>query len=104
MPGYWMHETSGVLRPAVEAYLFNREPLSEKHVAALRAYCRQWIELFEPPDDAPEAAQRVIDRLRTMVDGLVDRPTIDVWMRQATAMQIVPTTTHAADSPREGQR
>jgi len=83
MPGYWMYETTGVLRPAVEAYL-NHEPLTDAHIAALRAYCRQWIELFEPPDEAPEAARRVIARLRTMVDGLVDRKSIRVWIMQAT--------------------
>jgi hypothetical protein len=82
--GYWMFETTGVLRPAVEAYLFTRDPLSEAHVAALRAYCRQWIELFEPPDGAPEAERRVIERLRRMVNGLIDRNTINVWMMQAT--------------------
>jgi hypothetical protein len=84
MPGYWMFETTGVLKPAVEAYLANRDPLAPQHVAALRAYCRQWIELFEPPDDAPEAARRVIERLRAMVDGLVDRNSLNVWIMQAT--------------------
>jgi hypothetical protein len=39
-PGYWMYETSGVLRPAVEAYLAGG-PLSEAHIAALCAYLRQ---------------------------------------------------------------
>ena len=41
-PGYWMNETSGVLRPAVEAYLFH-EDLSHEHIATLRAYFRQWV-------------------------------------------------------------
>ena len=89
MPGYWMHETTGVLRPAVEAYL-HHQPLTGAQIAALRAYCRQWIELFEPPEGAPEAAHRVIDRLRAMVDGLVDREAIDVWMEQATAIGADP--------------
>jgi hypothetical protein len=81
--GYWMFETTGVLRPAVEAFLFTQTPLSEPHVAALRAYCRQWIELFEPPDGAPEAERRVIERLRRMVDGLVDRTSIRIWIMNA---------------------
>lgn len=88
--GYWMYETTGVLRPAVEAYLFTRGPLAEPHVAALRAYVRQWIELFEPPEGAPEAERRVIARLREMVNGLVDRNTINVWMMQAMAVGIDP--------------
>jgi hypothetical protein len=83
MPGYWMFETTGVLRPAVEAYVHG-DPLTEAHIAALRAYCRQWIELFEPPDGAPAAERRIIARLRLMVDGLVDRNTISVWLMQAT--------------------
>jgi hypothetical protein len=89
MPGYWMHETTGVLRPAVEAYLHHR-PLTGAQIAALRAYCRQWIELFEPLEGAPEAERRVIARLRAMVDGLVDREAIDVWMEQATAIGADP--------------
>ncbi|HEY1301462.1 MAG TPA: hypothetical protein VGF07_13265 [Stellaceae bacterium] len=41
-PGYWMHETSGVLRPVVEVYLAGK-PLSPHQIAILRAYLRQWI-------------------------------------------------------------
>jgi hypothetical protein len=90
MPGYWMYETSGVLKPAVEAYLLRETMMTPAQIAALRAYCRQWIELFEPPDGAPEAQRRVIARLRAMVDGLVDRPSIDVWIMQATAIGADP--------------
>jgi hypothetical protein len=88
--GYWMYETTGVLKPAVEAYLFTRGPLAPQHVSALRAYVRQWIELFEPLEGAPEAQRRVIARLRDMVNGLVDRETINVWMMQAIAVGIDP--------------
>jgi hypothetical protein len=31
-PGYWMHETSGVLRPVVEAYLHGG-PMTEADIA-----------------------------------------------------------------------
>jgi len=41
-PFYWMFETTGVLRPAVEAYL-NHGEMTEPQIAALRAYLRQWI-------------------------------------------------------------
>lgn len=40
VPGFWMNETSGVLRPAVEAYL-RREPMTPNQIAAMRAYLRQ---------------------------------------------------------------
>ncbi|UEM11939.1 hypothetical protein J4G43_047120 [Bradyrhizobium barranii subsp. barranii] len=33
IPGYWMHETSGALRSAVEAYLGGR-PMTDEHIAA----------------------------------------------------------------------
>ena len=36
-PGYWKHETSGVLRPAVEAYL-GGGPMTGSQIAAMRAY------------------------------------------------------------------
>ena len=67
-----MDETTGVLRPAVEAYLFDR-PMSDAQIAAMRAYLRQWIAspLWRGPD---------IDRLRGMVDGLLDRPAIERWL------------------------
>jgi hypothetical protein len=38
-PGYWINETSGVLRPAVEAYL-RHEPMTPAHVAAVRVPAR----------------------------------------------------------------
>ncbi len=89
MPGYWMHETSGVLRPAIEAYLVTQGPLSPEHVAAIRAYLRQWIE--SPDWFAGNAAEtRILAGLRFMVDGLVDRNTIDIWLMQALALNIDP--------------
>jgi hypothetical protein len=86
-PGYWMYETTGVLRPAVEAYL-NGEPMTEGEIAALRAYLRQWI--AGPWKAAPGAEQRVLDNLRRMVDGLVSRETIGIWLDQAQAIDIDP--------------
>ena len=49
IPGYWMYETSGVLRPAVGAYL-RAEPMTDEQIAAMRAYLRlriaekEWID------------------------------------------------------------
>jgi hypothetical protein len=72
-PGYWMHETTGVLRPAVEAYLLD-EPMTSGQIATMRAYLRQWIM-------APGwVAGPVIDQLRGMVDFLTTREEIDRWM------------------------
>jgi hypothetical protein len=78
-PGYWMHETSGVLRPAVEAYL-NREPLSEADIAAMRAYLRQWIAGFF--GGAADLAGRI--------DKLTSREAIEDWLDDATEIGIDP--------------
>lgn len=81
MPGFWMYETSGVLRPAVDAYL-NHEPMSGEQIAALRAYLRQWI---AAPWIGPG-----IERLRTKVDGLQSREAISDWLDDALAEGIDP--------------
>ena len=57
-PGYWMAESTGVLRPAVEAYLHG-EPLTQAQITALRAYFRQWIFADWPGD--VEALRRLVD-------------------------------------------
>jgi hypothetical protein len=83
-----MFETSGVLRPAIEAYLFTRGPLTDKQVAAIRVYLRQWI--AGPWHAAPGAEARVLERLRSMVDQLDDRAKIDIWLMQANSIDIDP--------------
>jgi hypothetical protein len=82
MPGFWMYETSGVLRPAVEAYL-NHEPTSGEQIAALRAYPRQWVAAPWPPGPG-------IERLRATIDTLGSRETINDWMDDALAEGIDP--------------
>jgi len=82
MPGYWMNETSGVLRPAVEAYLLTDEELSPAHVAALRAYFRQWI--------AAPWSGAGIDELRAGIDGLDSRAAIETWLDKALVAGIDP--------------
>ena len=80
MPGYWMSETSGVLRPVVEAYL-QRQPMEPEQIATMRAYLRQWIM-------APEWCG--VDDLRLDVDKLTDRAAIDDWLARADAVGIDP--------------
>lgn len=79
-PFYWMHEVSGVLRPAVEAYLLEL-PMTDEHIAAMRAYLRQWIA-------APVWVG--VDGLRAGIDGLVSRAAITAWLEQADEMDIDP--------------
>jgi hypothetical protein len=80
-PGYWMHETSGVLRPAVEAYLQGRRALTGEEIAAIRAYLRQWIMADWQGD---------VSTLRASVDGLVSRTAIKRWLDDAAEWGIDP--------------
>jgi hypothetical protein len=81
-PGYWMHETSGVLRPAVEAFLTGM-PMTEEQIAAMRAYLRQWI-------NAPAWRGPEIENLRSMVPGITSRDRLDFWLNEALACGIDP--------------
>ena len=81
MPGYWMHETSGVLRPAVLAYL-NHEEMAPEQIAAMRAYLRQWIEGPWQGDN--------LDLLRATVGSLNTRKDISSWLEVAERMAIDP--------------
>lgn len=82
VPGYWMHETSGVLRPAVEAYL-NGWPMTDAQIAALRGYLRQWIA-------APVWRGADVDELREWIDGLTSRAAIKRWLDYAERCGIDP--------------
>jgi hypothetical protein len=82
IPGYWMNETSGVLRPAIEAYLSDRV-MTPEHIAAMRSYLRQWINA--PGFIGPEVAD-----LRESVDGLTSRQAINRWLGAAEAAGVDP--------------
>ncbi len=81
-PGYWMDESTGVLRPAVEAYL-RGEPLLLQQVAAIRAYLRQWIAC--PMWTGPE-----VEGLRDSIDSLTNQAQIRAWAGRATTAGIDP--------------
>jgi hypothetical protein len=90
-PGFWMHETSGVLRPAIEAYLHG-ELMTGKQIAAMRAYLRQWINAPEW-DQNPHAGHE--DRawlasMRLACDALLSRAAIALWIDQATEQGMDP--------------
>ena len=74
VPGYWRHETSGRLRPAVMRFLEGGE-LSTDDIGLLRAYLRQWIE--------SDVWRGGVDDLRGRIDGLVCRATITDWIDDA---------------------
>lgn len=81
-PGYWMNETSGVLRIAVEAYLAG-VPMSREHVAAMRAYLRQWIH-------APAWSGRKVRFLRRAIEDLDSAEAIRSWLMIAEEEGIDP--------------
>jgi len=91
LPGYWMDETSGALRPAVEAYL-NHEPLTAAHIGALRAYLRQWIgaEAWDLHPHAGEEDRAQLAQMRARVDSLISRQAIDTWLDAAIDMGMDP--------------
>ena len=82
VPGYWMNETSGVLKPAIMAYLTHR-PMTDSDIAAMRAYLRQWI-------DSPVWLGTAIDQMREDVDTLTSRETIHAWLDRALQAGIDP--------------
>jgi thymidylate synthase len=82
MACYWMWEQSGVLKPAIAAYL-RGEPLERDQIGALRAYFRQWIE-------DPRFIGEGVDQLRAMINGLTNRKAIRDWLDLATEEGVDP--------------
>jgi hypothetical protein len=66
---FWMYDTSGVLRPAVKAYLKGK-PMTAQYIAAFRVYLRVWI-------FTPEFVGDGVEALRQAVDGLASREAIE---------------------------
>lgn len=88
-PRHWMHETSGVLKPVVEAYL-NNKALSEQDIAILRQYLRQWImsPVWDSNPYAGDPERLHLARLRSSIDELISRETIEDWIEDADALGI----------------
>ena len=82
-PGFWMDEQSGVLRPAVEAYLLLEDELSPEHIGVMRAYLRQWIM-------APVWCGPAVTALREALDGIESRAGVDRWLGAALKVGIDP--------------
>ena len=71
-----MHETSGVLRPVVEAYLHGRA-LNDAEIGIMRKYLYQWVTLGDwrepsvPALTAAIADARTREDLNECIDNLV---------------------------------
>ena len=77
-----MYETSGVLRPAVRAYLKGKA-MTAKDIAAIRTYLRVWV-------FAPEFDGDGVEALRQTVEGLASREAIDDWLATARKEWVSP--------------
>jgi hypothetical protein len=77
-PRFWMNEETGLLGAAVMAYV-EHDALSERQIAFLRDYFRQWIAGF-----------RGVDDLKADVHKLTSRAAIDAWLERALAEGIDP--------------
>ena len=91
LPGYWMYETSGRLRPAVEAYLRN-ETLDAGQILALKAYLRQWINAttWDENPFMDVLAQCRLRTLRQEVNAITSRDDISDWLAEAVAFGMDP--------------
>jgi len=90
-PGYWMYETSGLLRPAIAAYL-NGAPMTEADIAAMRAYLRQWIgaPVWDTNPHAGPEERAWLAQMRARIDGLASREAISAWLHDAIVGGIDP--------------
>jgi hypothetical protein len=80
--GYWMNETSGILRPTVEAYLGGVE-LSETGLMALRQYLERSI-------TAPNWRGEGVEGLRERIEDLDTREKLEAWLDDALDIGIDP--------------
>jgi len=90
-PGYWMYETSGVLRPAVEAYLAGGA-MTPEQIAAMRAYLRQWINspCWDQNLYATEGGPAALAAMRQLAACLTSRVMIEAWLAGAESIGMDP--------------
>lgn len=82
-PKYWMHETSGLLRPVIEDYL-NGYGLSQGQIGTMRAYLRQW---FASPAWGPSDE---LYALRARIEAIASRDDIEGIIEDAMDLGIDP--------------
>jgi len=90
-PKYWKYETGGELVPAVMR-LIGGEPLTQRDIAVIRDYCRQWIEspVWDMNPHADGAAAAALAILRQGVDALTTAAAIRAWVRLADSEGMEP--------------
>lgn len=90
-PGFWMRETGGELRPAVER-LIRGEDLSLRDIALIRAYCCQWADAtgWDRNPWASESDRMGLARLRELARVLINRESIEAWVQLAVDLGMDP--------------
>jgi hypothetical protein len=93
IPHYWMYETSGELKAAIHAYLNymgdpKLSPMSDRHIALIREYFRQWINA--PAYSLAEGFEAEKAALRESVGAIATAKDIDRWLNQAAEIGIDP--------------
>lgn len=90
-PGYWMHEQSGALRRAIEAYL-SCEPMTREQVGLIREYLRQWIDAkcWDANPHIDDAGRDRLAFLRRMIYNVTARTTIEAWLAAAADIGMDP--------------
>jgi hypothetical protein len=90
-PGYWMWETSGVLRAAVLCYL-NGLQLGPQDLSLMRAYCQQWVNATawdRNPHNTDE--DRIeLSELRRSAGEISDTASLRRWIERAVEMNMDP--------------
>jgi hypothetical protein len=80
-PKHWANETTGVLRPVVEAYL-RGEPLNATQVAVMRIYLQHWI--------SADWGNLDVDELRQAAKRIATRTDVVKWLNMAVALGLDP--------------
>lgn len=90
-PGFWMHETSGVLRPVVERYL-NGKVLGPREIATMRAYLVQWVNspVWDQNPHADEDSRAELQELRGQAAAIKCQRDITVWLRASLDLGMDP--------------
>jgi hypothetical protein len=89
-PKYWLYETGGQLRAAVENYLHGRD-MSVRDVSLMRAYLSQWVQSpvwANPFDDSGVNGE--LAKLRAAVGAIANAADISAWLHAALAWGIDP--------------
>jgi hypothetical protein len=84
--GYWMYETTGELRPTVEAYL-RGDDMTAEQIAVMRDYLRRWIFCPFWRDDGDGIS---LNEMRRRVVRLTSRSAIDAWIEDVQREGIDP--------------